>query len=881
MKIVKPLTLGVLHRPYAIGARQRFAVTALGFFRLGADNPRFLPENLQWPLALPALPPLQPLDEAWPKPRAEVLLGGAAFAPAGIPVARMAVRLACAGVDKTLAVLGERDWYYGLVPWFNIGEPAPFARMPLGWERAFGGPDHPGNPLGRGYRPNPVAGFIGQNRGAMPNLEYPGQPVRGHGRRLEPAGFGPLDVRWAPRSKQTGTYKARWLEREAPGLASDIDPEFFMRAPLDQRLPAYLQGGEAYRLEGLHPGQAVIEGGLPSLTVRAFVQRVGQEPGQAEEVPLACDTVWFFPEHLLGLMVWHGDVANADADGLDIAAVMVGYEAAHDRRALEHYRQVLALRTDLATAALHALDESQLAASYTPTVAAQHAVQDAAERAADQARRQAVLDEMDAEFWAESGLPRPADHQPPRAPEPVLPSPSKRQLADSDFDLVALERAARSLAAQAEAMHAELAAAQTELPPAPAPDPLAEREAVYARASMPAADLVRDREPPVDADSAALAGALEAAIAAGAPLSPEQVAQARAAQAGVAAQRRAARRAAPQPTVAPLPPESSAWLGGLVREWLRGGAVLAGRDLAGIDLSGADLSGADLREVLFEHAHLSGTDFRGADLRGAVFTAATLEGADFSGARLDGANFSASRGGAVFRQASLRQVTALQAVWHGADLTGATLQGCIAAGIDLSGARLDGAVVADALLTQAKAEGSRWRGAQLNKAVLLQAQLAGADFAGASLVKVVLLDAVLAGSAWQGATLDGCALGGKADWQGARLGGINAARCGWHGANLAGADFTGARVIGCELGECDLADATLADAVFARSLLMRARLARANALRADFFQALLRGADLRGADLRGANLVQADCSGALVEGARFDGVRLEANRRVA
>ncbi|TJZ61762.1 DUF2169 family type VI secretion system accessory protein, partial [Chitiniphilus eburneus] len=521
MKTIKPLTLGILHRPYSIGGRQRFAVTALGFFRLGADNPRFLMENLQWPLALPALPPMQPLDEAWPKPRGEVLLGGAAFAPGGVPVPRMDVRLACAGVDKTLRVLGDRDWYYGLVPWLNIGDPAPFARMPLGWDRAFGGDGHPANPLGQGYRPNPVAGFVGQNRAAMPNLEYPDQPVRGHLRKLEPAGFGPLDVRWTPRVKQSGTYDANWLQREAPGLAGDVAPDFFMRAPLDQRLPGYLLGGEAYRLEGLHPDHPVIEGRLPALTARGFVQRAGQTPDQAEAVPLACDTAWFFPEHLLGLMVWHGDVASTDVDGLDIVAVMVGYEAAHDTRSLDDYRQVLALRSNLETAALYALDESQLAASFPPALAAHHAVQDAAERAAEQARRQAIVAEADAEFWAESGMPRPADHQPPKAPEPPLPGPTKRQLADSDFNLAAMDAATKALIAQTEAqaatMRAELAAAQAELPPPPAIDPLAEREAVYARACVPAVDLlpaVAAATPLVDADALALTGAMEAAIAA-------------------------------------------------------------------------------------------------------------------------------------------------------------------------------------------------------------------------------------------------------------------------------------------------------------------------------------------------------------------------------
>ncbi|WP_255990972.1 DUF2169 family type VI secretion system accessory protein [Chitinolyticbacter albus] len=886
MKTIKPLTLGILHRPYTLAGRHRFAIAALGFFRLGEDNPRFLAENLQWPRVLPQLPAMQPLDEVWPKAQGEVLLCGSAHAPGGAPVAAMDVRLACAGVDKTLRVTGDREWLYGLIPLFQIGQPQPFTEMPLTWERAFGGARHPANPVGCGYAPNPLTAFFGTNRGAMPNVAAPHAPVRGHLHRLAPQGYGPIDLRWAPRKHHVGSYKAHWLAHEAPGLAGDTGHDFFQRAPEDQRLSGFFAGGETYRIEGMHPELPRIEGTLPTLAARAFVQRQGQPLSALEAVPLCCDTVWFFPGERLGLMVWHGETAIDTAEGLDIATVIVGYEAAHDARSLAYYRDVLALRLDPETAAQHAFNESQIAASFTPAQATDRAARKALAQASEQAQRQAQLDELDAEFWREAGIAPPTDHQPPRAEEADFPTLSAEQVAESDFDLTEMVASAKALVdaakTKAEAQQAELAAMPQVQPQAK--EMRVQQQEAYARASLPAFDLLPPdaAQAQVDAEAEALSAALDNAIANGAPISPEQLAQARAGLAERAARERAARRAAPRPGVESLPPELARWLGELALQWLRGGASLAGRDLAGADLSGLDFSGADLREVMLEHANLSGTRLAGANLAGAVLSATRLDNADFTACRLAGANLCGSRGTATdFSGADLTGVMALEAAWPQARLIGCQLKDWVAPEIVLDGADLSGARLETALLLGAQASSSRWLGALLDKSVLLNAVLADADFSGAQLVRTTLLDASLPRSRWDGASWTSCPLGGKADWQGASLRGASASASSWRGAAMQGADLGASRLIGCDFGEADLRGADLAAGVFARSLFMQATLAGADARGADFYQALLRQSDCRGADFTEANLVQADFSSADIGDAIWARVRLEPNRSVA
>lgn len=88
MKFIKPLTLGLLTKPYTHRGQHVLCVVALGFFRLGEPtSSRLLPEPAQWPLVMDALPPRQPLDEVMPKAHAEALVLGEL--PTGTPRLRL------------------------------------------------------------------------------------------------------------------------------------------------------------------------------------------------------------------------------------------------------------------------------------------------------------------------------------------------------------------------------------------------------------------------------------------------------------------------------------------------------------------------------------------------------------------------------------------------------------------------------------------------------------------------------------------------------------------------------------------------------------------------------------------------------------------------
>lgn len=855
MKIIKPFTLGVLHRPYPFLGENRLAIAAIGFFRLGQDCERLLPDAAQWPLVLPLLAPGMALDEVMPKRRGEALLLGSAHAPGAAPLACMCVRMQVGPIDKVLRVVGERSWGYSLRRGYQVGAARPFTRMALDWSHAYGGAGHPANPGGRGY-----AGLRGVLTGAMPNLEYAGTPVRSHWRRLAPAGYGPIAPDCAPRHGKAGSYGARWLASEAPGFASDIDWSVFNRAPRDQWLPAYFSGGEAYRLEGMHPDRPLIEGSLPRLAARAFMLAPGAPADEAREVALALDTVWFLPEQELGILVYHGETVIGDSDGLDVGAVMVAYEQAGAPKSLAHYRQVLALRGDPLQAAQHLFNEAQLAPALSVASTARNAQVDGAERAAALARNQRQLDELDREHWQQAGQAAPAGHQSARAEPPPFSAPGARALASGDFDLAPVVAGAKALADAAR----ERAAGQA-TPAAAAPDPAAQWAAALARAIVPAYDLLPAGETGCDPVIAGQLAQLDQLRSQG-RLADASWQQARGAVLAAPAQRRAARRAASVAAAAPLLCATAATLlGEQVRAWRASGVSLAGRDLAGADLRGIDLAGADLRETLFDGADLSGARLGGANLQGAVLLGAALARADLDGANLDGANLCASAAaGASLRGASLRKAHAGAADWRAADLTGAVLDQLVALRIDLRGAILDQVHAHSAMLMQAQADDSSWRGADLDTVTAPRASLQRADFSAARLRACTLIDADLRASVWDGASINALQGAGATDWRGASLRGVRATQCGMHSARLAGADLRGASFVRCDFSAASLAGARLDQARFAESVFMGADLAGASARGADFFRAICRKADLRGADLAGAHLFQTELSGALL-----------------
>ncbi|WP_369930332.1 DUF2169 domain-containing protein [Xanthomonas sp. NCPPB 2632] len=862
MKIVKPMTLGLMHRPYLWQGSHRLLVATVGFFALGGRDGPLLRDNLQWRKVAAQLPHGRPLDELMPKTRGEVLLAGSAYAANGMATTEQTVRLQLGPVDKRLRVFGDRQWSYGLLPFFKVTAPAPFERMPLDWSRAYGGPGHPGNPTGRGYVPNPLAAFLGRNQAPMPNIEFPADPVRGHLRRHVPAGFGALDVGWMPRRRGIGTYGPRWQAESFPGLADDTDPAFFNAAPEDQRIAGHFQGGEPYRLEGLHPEHPLIEGRLPTYRPRAFVCRKGRPCDAVDEVTLAWDTVWFFPDVQLGVAIHRGEVPVTDSLALDIQALMVAYEHPLDTpRTPGYYGDVLALRTNRDTAARHVFNEAQLTPAPDAATRAARALEEQAECDAADAARQHREATLTAEFVAAGGVPGAAIVPPADAPEP-LAIPSTASMKRGDVDLGPLIDSATRIGEQARALGearrqqaAEALAAQ-----APAVSPVADTvERALARAagrSPGLADLIEQA-----GNDASLA---------------VDVAQLQDMQ-------RQARLAAPSATapVGPLPPAVAEAIGAWTLARVRDGGSLHGCDLAGADLRGAALSGADLRGALLEASDLSGARLDGADLREVALTGARLDDADCTQARFDGANLAGSRAHrSSFRGASFTKVQASEADWRGADLAGARFEEWIAPNIVLEGACLDDTTLVGCVLLHAKATDSRWKRSTWQRSVALGANLVGSDWTEARLTRSVLMACALADSRWSGASLFRVQAGG-ANWSRADLGKASADHSSWRDADLRLADLGDGSFRECDFSGARLDEATLERGLFYRSLFMGSVLHGCRAGSADFYQAVCRRGDFTDADLYGANFVQADCAEATFERALLDDVRIEPGRRLA
>ena len=862
MKIIKPMTLGLLHKPHRHNGEERLVVATLGFFRLGEPcTRRYLTENLQWPEALKALPEALPLDEVMPKGEPEWLAAATAYAPGGEPVSEMEAAVRVAGVEKRLRVIGERQWLYGTVPLYRVTPPLAFTKMPLEWSRAYGGERHPRNPEGRAHVGHRFSALVGENHGEMPNIEYPGEPVHSHAKAYTPAGFAPIDPRWQPRGALLGTFDRHWVKELYPALPDDIDWRAYNRSPEDQRFAAPLTGGEPYRIEGLHPEQPVIEGALPRLRPRAFIRFEGEAIDRCREVPLAMDTLWFFPDRELGLVVHRGVVPIADSDALDVAGLMVAYEHLDDTpRPLEYYRRVQAQRSHPESAPAHAINDAPLLPEPDAAQRAQRAAEQRAANEAELARQQANIDLREEEFWADGRLEKPADYTPPKAELPPLGVIPKEAIARGEVDLSSRLAKADELAkAAAEAGRAALKRAQTrvvETPPPPVdPERLANAlAAAEARAAHAPLDLLR-------------ATASEPTAKQAEPSDP------------LPALARRGRRAALEVSVDLPAPELAdpvgRHLGHCVRRWLAAGAPLAGRDLAGARLDGIDLSGADLREVQLEGADLSGADLRGADLRGAVLTGTRLVATDFEGADLREANLSRCDGErARFVATRLDQSTAVGARLIDADFSDASLEQWSARDTDLSGARFERALLTQATLVKVSAAESSWRDARALMATFMQTLLEGADLSGITLERCAFPELRADFSRWSGARLERCFFGPKSELRGCDLSAVHATICNWRSAHMAGADLSDGAFTKCDFGLADLSGARLRDTLIHRSILMQSRLDACDAEQLDLFHSVVRKASLRGACLDRANLIRADLSGADFEGASLRRARL-------
>jgi len=200
-------------------------------------------------------------DFAPVKPKADVLVNGYAYSPTGRPVTQMEVELSVGSVRKRVKVYGDRRWMKRLF-WIRSSKPTPFVKMPLLYERSFGGTDHSHdkvkyhgtelrNPVGVGFRKNPEKkSVVGK---LLPNLENPDCQIRKWSDNSMPAGFGTVGRGWRPRIQYGGTYAQQWLDNRFPFLPADFDEQYFQSAPTDQQFP-HLSGGQVINCLNMTPG---------------------------------------------------------------------------------------------------------------------------------------------------------------------------------------------------------------------------------------------------------------------------------------------------------------------------------------------------------------------------------------------------------------------------------------------------------------------------------------------------------------------------------------------------------------------------------------------------------------------------------------------------
>jgi hypothetical protein len=258
------------------------------------------------------------------KPSTDVVMVGHAWAPGDKPVARLDVSVAVGNRRRAVRVTGDREWRPGF--WFlpaRMTSPEPFTKMPLVYERSFGGVHEiegkkevlfePRNPVGKG--------FVGKRRGGslkglpLPNLEDQGHPVRDPKHRPAPAGFAFIPPAWEPRKSFAGTYDRAWQKTRAPYLPKDFDSRFFNAAHPDLVMPGYLAGGEPVEVVNASPS-----GPLRFRLPRAELTCVVTIAGRPENPPLALETVLIEPDEARLSMLWRG-AASCDKRALKVEEI--------------------------------------------------------------------------------------------------------------------------------------------------------------------------------------------------------------------------------------------------------------------------------------------------------------------------------------------------------------------------------------------------------------------------------------------------------------------------------------------------------------------------------------------------------------------------------
>jgi hypothetical protein len=267
-------------------------------------------------------------ETAFFKPATDVVMIGHAWAPQSRAAETM-VGIRVGPVQKLLKVVGDRIMYRrgGLL---TTTLPKPFEKLPLVYERAFGGwdkrdPDasrhsfEPRNPVGVGYVAKPLGSG---DQLSLPNIEDPAHPFVNAGDTPPPGGVGFISPNWQPRASFAGTYDEKWDNERKPLLPTDFDRRFFNAATPGLVAPGFLKGDEPVVIVGAAP-EGRVAFTLPGIPAPSCT--INLSPGKRITLQTNLDTVIVNMDDRLLILMWRAhvvlpngphDLASATVDTL-------------------------------------------------------------------------------------------------------------------------------------------------------------------------------------------------------------------------------------------------------------------------------------------------------------------------------------------------------------------------------------------------------------------------------------------------------------------------------------------------------------------------------------------------------------------------------------
>lgn len=896
MKVIKPLKLAILHRTFQENGGFRLAVTVAVFFPF--DQPdRILPEIAMWKCAAAELNKDFALDMGMPKGRGEILVKGKCFADRNSPRAGKEVRLTSGTIDKRLWVFGDRRWVNGAAG-ARPGDAAPFTEMAVSWTNAFGGPEYPQNPVGKGFAP--IQSRNGETIHLLPNVEDPGALIMQPGHRVRPAGFEPYDATWPQRVSKIGTYDDTWLHERFPGYAADMDWSYFNTAPADQQLDGYFKDGQEFEIAGMHPSKPAVRSRVPGILIRCFLNQKRTKQEQFRELKSVADTLWLFPHIERGILLFRAVAEIATDDAFDLLQLVVGAESPAAPRTADHYREVLNTRLDREKGFRSLLRDDQLMPPPVPAAKLLPEEHDemgplvtpsgiARKRMRAQAEKRLALTKEGARAQRETlikrsqelGLPLPDLSELDRMMAQELPAEKEiKSLADIDFDEI--DRQMDEGQQRLKAMEADILA-KKEQAQNQAREQLKRQGLDY---DAIVAERAQQAGPPrfdAKAELARLKASREQMLAQGITnpeldrmlADPDLEKRLREMEDGLDQMYR--KYAHHLPETAPMPAAEAKRLRAEVLAGYQRGEKFASKNLAGADLSGLNLKHIDFSGAVLEGVNLSDADLSGADLKGAVLARAkllktrlvksNLAGANLGKCNLEQADLSdANLSGATLSEASLISTNLAKANLEGADVMGAKL-----AGVNLSGA-----LFPELRLMNADLTGANCSEARMKRALFYQCKMEEVDFRKADLEGAALISVRGDRINFTGANLQNLRTGMETSMIGVTLAGAILKEANLRQINLDGSNLAGAQIDGADFSQASLRKADLRQASGRGVRMVRTDLSDARLDDADLLEAVLQKATLAGATLTKANLYRADTLRVTVDQkTRLDGANVD------